>query len=159
MKKFIYTLLVFITISCAKDTSKSMDTNDLPIDVMEETNEAPLNLIENSYNKLITEKLQDYLDHRSLAATHPDFTTTQISDSLELFRDKNVKKIQEIQFIEQPEILSDSITKLTTIVRFMNTSLDTIISHIKTSNVIIDTTKFKTSKVTFERLELPKRQR
>jgi len=148
MKKYIALLLVLTISSCAKPRYKSAEAVS---DVFEESEEATFEVLKDSYNLLITEKLQDYLDTKSLAKEHPNFKDTYNNIDLELFIDKSAKEIRNIQFIGQPKIISDSITKLTTQVHFANASIDTIVSYIKTSTTMIDGIKFKTSKASFEK--------
>jgi len=149
MKQFAYLIVLFLIVGCANSANKMMEVNKTAVDEIYAEEETSFAMLEDAYSVLITEKLQDYLDKRILAEKHPEFKTHE--RDTKLFNLKDVKEIQQIQFIGSPEILSDSITKITTKVHFTNTKTDTIVSYIKTSSTMIDGVKFKTSKATFER--------
>jgi len=155
MKQFVSLLIILLSISCANNMSmekmEHMETNDI---VSEEAEAISFDELENAYSILISEKLQDYIDKKALARQHPDFKINE--KETPLFASEEVKEIQQIKFIEQPRILSDSITKIVTEVYFDTTEIDTIISYIKTSTTIIDGVPFKTSKATFEKLQRSK---
>ncbi|MDH7444870.1 hypothetical protein [Aquimarina sp. 2201CG14-23] len=154
MKQFVFVISLFLILSCANNASMNKEAESVTsADVFLEEEFAPI-AIEDAYAVLISEKLQDYLDTQILEKQHPEF---KIKGGIsELFTTKDAKEIQQVQFIGQPEIVSDSITKLKTLVRFANTKTDTIISYIKTSSTIIDGVKFKTSKTTFEKVKSSK---
>ena len=121
---------------------------------MEEKEMSP-KVLQDAFAILITEKLQDHLDKQELIKEHPEFKKQE--DTIALFNIENAKEIQQIQFINQPEVISDSITKIITKVHFNNAEIDTIVSYIKTATTIIDGVKFKTSKASFKRLQ-PKKK-
>ncbi|WP_299315122.1 hypothetical protein [uncultured Aquimarina sp.] len=149
MKQFVYLILLALIIGCANSPNKMMEAESVEnISTEEETSFA---VLEDAYSVLITEKLQDYLDTQILVKQHPEFKNKE--KEIQLFNSKDVKEIQQINFIGQPEILSDSITKIITQVYFSNTKTDTIVSYIKTSFTMIDGVKFKTSKAVFEKIK------
>ncbi len=111
--------------------------------------------LEDAYVVLVSEKLQDHLDKQRLAEQHPDFIKK--SNESKLFKTQNTKEIRQINFLGQPEVLSDSIIKIKTQVQFDNSQTDTIISYITTSSTVIDGVQFKTSKTTFERMKSSKK--
>ena len=150
MKQFVSLLIILLSISCANN--KSMEKMEhMKIDQISSEEAVSFDELENAYAILISEKLQDYIDKQVLAKQHPDFKSDKKETSL--FTSENVKEIQQIKFIEQPQALSDSITKIVTEVYFDTTETDTIISYIKTSTTTIDGVPFRTSKATFEKLK------
>ncbi|WP_299442731.1 hypothetical protein [uncultured Aquimarina sp.] len=151
MKQFVYLISSLLLIGCANSSNKMMEINKTAADEIYVEEKASFDILEDAYAVLISEKLQDHLDKQILAEQHPEFKAHE--KDTKLFNLKNIKEIEQIKFIGQPEILSDSITKIITQVHFGNTKTDTIISYIKTSFTMIDGVKFKTSKAAFERVK------
>ncbi|WP_035084952.1 hypothetical protein [Aquimarina latercula] len=154
MKQFVYILLLIVITSCANNSHKSMESvnvEETDIYTEEETTSTSL---EDAYTILVKEKLQDYIDKQALIKNHPEFKIKK--DTIYLLGLENQAEIQQIKFLEQPEILSDSITKIITEIHFTNKKIDTIISYITTSTTIIDGMQFKTSKANFERITTSK---
>ncbi len=155
MKQFVYILLLIVITSCANNSHKSMEpVNAGEADIYIEEEASPTSL-EDAYIILVEEKLQDHIDKQILIKNHPEFKIEKdTTSSLGL---ENQEKIQQIKFLEQPEILSDSVTKIITEIHFANKKSDTIISYITTSTTIIDGVQFKTSKANFERITSSKK--
>ncbi len=148
MRLSISLILLLLFVSCAKE-SKSVNNMEEPTsdEILDSKKEDTFYSLKESYSSLITEKLQDYLDTQSLTKKHPEFKTTNKTG--DLFEGSTVTKIKSIEFIGQPEKISDSILKLITKTSFANMQTDTIISYITNSSIVIDGIRFKTSKVTF----------
>ncbi|WP_299215628.1 hypothetical protein [uncultured Aquimarina sp.] len=151
MKQFVYLIILLLIIGCANNSYKMMEAESVTDEAISVEEKTSFDALEDAYSVLITEKLQDYLDKQILVKQHPEFKSKE--KDVKLFNSKDVKEIQQINFIEQPEVLSDSITKIITQVHFNNTETDTIVSYIKTSSTMIDGVKFKTSKAVFERMK------
>ncbi|MFD2564918.1 hypothetical protein [Aquimarina rubra] len=155
MKQFVYLIVLLIITSCANNSFKNMEAPEISEDNFFTEDEASFATLEDAYVVLVSEKLQDYLDKQILVNQHPEFIAKE--DTPVLFTTKKAKEIRQVKFIGQPEILSDSITKIITQVHFGNTQTDTIISYITTSETLIDGVRFKTSKATFERMKSSKK--
>ncbi|WP_299246855.1 hypothetical protein [uncultured Aquimarina sp.] len=151
MKQFAYLIVVLLITGCANNSYKMMEVESVAVEDISTEEEIPFASLEDAYSVLITEKLQDHLDKQILIKQHPKFKDKE--EDIKLFSSKDVKEIQQIKFIGQAKVLSDSITKIITQVHFGNTETDTIVSYIKTSTTLIDGVKFKTSKATFERMK------
>ncbi|WP_299901100.1 hypothetical protein [uncultured Aquimarina sp.] len=160
MKQLMYILISFILLGCSNNSYKNMEAtegsnDEIVMDSYEE--EMSFDILEDSYTILVSEKLQDYLDKQLLIQKHPEFKT--VTDTPYLFDLKNRNHIEKIRFLDQPKNFSDSITIITTEIQFGNLEKDTVISYIKTSSTLIDGVKFRTSKVSFERLKTSKKQK
>ncbi|MBW1297275.1 hypothetical protein [Aquimarina litoralis] len=160
MRQLMYSVILFVFLGCSNNSYKNMEAtevsnDDIVIDSYEE--EMSFAALEDSYTILVSEKLQDYLDKQLLIQEHPEFKT--VTDSIHLFALNNRKQIEQIKFLNRPEKLSDTITKLITEVHFGNTEIDTVISYITTSSTLIDGVQFRTSKVTFDRLKTSSKNR
>lgn len=153
MKKSIYFIASLLLFSCSNRMTKSEMTTyrESSIEgaaISNNTDMEAFTTLEDSYSLLITEKIQDYLDKQILAKKHPEFNSE--NNVKELFKTIDSKEVLLVEFIGQPEKVSDSVTKLITKVGFTNTQTDTIYSYIKTATAVIDGVVFKTSKITFK---------
>ncbi len=151
-KKFVYIISLIILAGCANKASKELDI---------EASEAPEMAIddaiiseEDAYTMLITQKLQEYLDKKALAEIHPGFDVTTDQDGL--LSDKAGTEIREIKFIEPFKIISDSVKTVKTAV-VLDSKIDTLITHIKTSETEIDGEKLKTTNISFELFKKPEK--
>ncbi|WP_152537465.1 hypothetical protein [Aquimarina pacifica] len=104
---------------------------------------------EDAYTILIKQKLQELIDKRKLAQSHPDFELNSKKNELFSQQESNIK---EIKLITPFTIVSDSVKTITTAVVFDN-AIDTVLSIIKTSTVEIEKKQLKMTKVTFDTLQ------
>lgn len=151
MKKFIYISLFLLSFGCANKRSNSIDLETSEAYKLEDKQSY---LSENdAYTLLITQKLQEYIDTKTLAKTNPDFTIkTDQNKQLPL---EEGTKIKHINFISPFETVSDSIKKVTTRV-VLDHNTDTILTFIKTSKIEIDGKQLLTTKISFDTLKKSK---
>ena len=105
---------------------------------------------DDAYTLIITQKLQEYLDKKTLAKTNPDFTID--TNKHELLSAEEGVQLKHINFITPFEAVSDSVKRVVTRV-VLEHQTDTIITLIKTSIITIDNEVFKTHKIEFEKKE------
>ncbi len=105
---------------------------------------------DDAYSLIISQKLQEYLDKKTLARTNPDFTID--TNKNELLSAEKGGQLKHINFITSFETVSDSVKKVATQV-ILEHQTDTIITLIKTSIITIDNEVFKTHKIEFEKTE------
>ncbi len=148
MKKFIYILLFLLSFGCANKRSNS---RDLEPHKTYELEKKQLDLSENdAYTLLITQKLEEYIDTKTLAKANPDFVIK--TDQKKLLSLEEGTKIKHINFISPFESISDSIKKVTTRV-VLDHKVDTILTFIKTSQIEIDGKQLLTTKISFDTLK------
>jgi len=101
---------------------------------------------EDAYKILIKQKLKELIDQKSLMDSHPQFEVDP-NAVLSVFKIKDTT-IQTIHFIEPFKKLSDSVKQVKTKIVY-TTLTDTLVTHIKTSETLIEGEKFKTTEVSF----------
>ncbi|GAA4278231.1 hypothetical protein GCM10022259_29560 [Aquimarina mytili] len=106
---------------------------------------------EDAYSILITQKLQQYIDQKTLTKAYPDFIIETGQDRIFLEDSAVVKKVE---LIEPFVVISDSVKTVKTKVTF-ESKIDTLTTIIKTSDIKMDGEIFKTTKVIFETVEKP----
>ena len=151
MKKFIYTIVFLLSISCANNASKTMEIEASETFEIEEQEEEQSDFSENdAYTLLVTQKLQEYIDLKALAKANPDFTIDTNENKL-LSIEEGIK-LKNINFISPFEAVSDSVKKAITRV-VMNHKVDTILTFIKTSEIEIDGELLINTKVSFDTIQ------
>ncbi|EZH72559.1 hypothetical protein ATO12_20705 [Aquimarina atlantica] len=148
MKKFIYIIVLLCSLGCANNASKSMEMD--AVESFEKIEEQSDLSEDDAYTIIITQKLQEYLDRKTLAKTNPDFTIDTHKNKL--FSTEEGAQLKHINFITPFETVSDSVKKVATQV-VLEHQTDTIITLIKTSTITIDNEVFKTHKIEFEKTE------
>ncbi|TSE11029.1 hypothetical protein [Aquimarina algiphila] len=146
MKQFVYIIISTLVFACAKAPSKELDMEaSETIEALEEDSR-PIISENEAYIILITQKLQEFIDKETLEKSHPDFSSRSKQNSVLSIKDTNIK---EVNFIGAFQTVSDSIKTVKTEVVFA-TTIDTIITTIKTSNIEIEGELLKTTKITFD---------
>ncbi|PKV52727.1 hypothetical protein ATE84_4848 [Aquimarina sp. MAR_2010_214] len=148
MKRLIYIIVFLFSLGCANNASKSMEMDT--VESFEKTEEQSNLSEDDAYTLIITQKLQEYLDKKTLAKTNPDFTTD--TNKNELLSTEEGAQLKHIDFITPFETVSDSVQKVVTRV-VLEHQTDTIITFIKTSIITIDNEVFRTHKIEFETTE------
>ncbi|WP_132066268.1 hypothetical protein [Aquimarina spinulae] len=148
MKRLIYIIVLLFSFGCANNTSKSMEMN--AAESFEKVEEQSDLSEDDAYSLIISQKLQEYLDKKTLARTNPDFTID--TNKNELLSAEKGGQLKHINFITPFETVSDSVKKVATQV-ILEHQTDTIITLIKTSIITIDNEVFKTHKIEFEKTE------
>ncbi|WP_438711368.1 hypothetical protein ACSTS3_00440 [Aquimarina muelleri] len=150
MKKVMYAMVILLCFGCANNNSKTIKMEDSrAFEITEEASTSYLSEAD-AYSILIQQKLQEYLDKKTLLKTNPDFNTE--TEEYKLISIKNNPNIKRIELISPFEIVSDSIKKVVTKV-VLEHQTDTIITFIKTSTIVIDNKTYKTHKIAFKKTE------
>ncbi|WP_152538637.1 hypothetical protein [Aquimarina macrocephali] len=148
MKRLIYIIVLLFSFGCANNASKSMEMDT--VESFEKVEEQSELSEHDAYTLIISQKLQEYLDKKTLAKTNPDFTVD--TNKNELLSIEEGAQLKHINFITPFETVSDSVKKVVTQV-VLEHQTDTIITLIKTSIITIDNEVFKTHKIEFEKTE------
>ncbi len=147
--QFLYIVGLLVCIGCANNSSKEAESDTEVLKTEEETS---LVSEEEAYSILILQKLKEIVDKKVLADTHPDF---DIDPSIQsLYPAITDTKVKEVHLISPFEIVSDSVKSVKTKVVY-ETKTDTIITYIKTSEMMVDGEQLKTTKMSFTP-QLPK---
>ncbi|AVI50014.1 hypothetical protein C5O00_02055 [Pukyongia salina] len=111
------------------------------------------------YDKIITQKLQEYVDLQNLLIEHPEFRG-ELQKSLEqlardslIFSANEAVTISDITRMDDAEIVSDSLKRIPfsfNIVTESGTRKDSLIAVIRTKTVQIDGVNMDSYKISFE---------
>ncbi len=150
MKKFICSIALLLVFGCANNASKESTTQT--INEQDTLEEKILITKEDAYTILIKQKLQDYLDKNRLTKTHPGFKTKE--EAQEALFSVEETQVNEIELIFPFTYSSDSTKTIKTKVIFQST-IDTILTHIKVYETEINEEKITTTKISFSKISNP----
>ena len=151
MRKLIYIFTLLIIYGCSNNETKSTDSNFI-LDVEEELEMTPkaLRTSVSTFTQLdmTKDKLQEYYDLSLLKQQHPEFEN-DISLQIELLskieaelpKTARTVTIEQLNLIDAPKVLSDSVTKIRFQFRYSvdaNTLIDTLSAQIITRLIQIE---------------------
>ncbi|SNS08901.1 hypothetical protein [Dokdonia pacifica] len=107
---------------------------------------APVTIsLENAYEVLIQEKIQDHIDTQKLQSQYPDFK--QNVDTMALLNLNYQETIADIILLDPITLENASNKNIRTVIIYANNKQDTILSNITRTKVIIDGEEIISSKV------------
>jgi len=165
MRAIYYILLSFLLYTCNSGTKadalENMEAEEaVSVSETDMNDEATLSLDGTFlYDKIITQKLQEYVDLQNLLIEHPEFRG-ELQKSLEqlardslIFNANEAVTISDITRMDDVEIVSDSLKRIPfsfNIVTETGTRKDSLIAVIRTKTVEIDGVKMDSYKISFE---------
>lgn len=107
---------------------------------------APVTIsLENAYEVLIEEKIQDHIDTQKLQLQYPNFK--QPIDTATSLKLNYQETIQDITLLDAIIFENGSTTDIQTIITYDSNKRDTIIASIKRTKVLLDGEETTTSKI------------
>ncbi|WP_158676757.1 hypothetical protein [Pukyongia salina] len=165
MRAIYYILLSFLLWACNSgtqtDTLEKMEAEEaVSVSEADMSEETTLSLDGTLlYDKIITQKLQEYVDLQNLLIEHPEFRG-ELQKSLEqlardslIFSANEAVTISDITRMDDAEIVSDSLKRIPfsfNIVTESGTRKDSLIAVIRTKTVQIDGVNMDSYKISFE---------
>ena len=140
MNKVILFISLCVLLGCSNRESFA-PTND---SISKE--KAPVTIsLENAYEVLIQEKIQDHIDTQKLQSQYPDFK--QNVDTMALLNLNYQETIADIILLDPITPENASNKNIRTVIIYANNKQDTILSNITRTKVIIDGEEIISSKV------------
>jgi|GEM_PF-1776602 len=165
MRAIYYILLSFLLWACNSgtqtDTLEKMEAEEaVSVSEADMSEETTLSLDGTLlYDKIITQKLQEYVDLQNLQIEHPEFRG-ELQKSLEqlardslIFSANEAVTISDITRMDDAEIVSDSLKRIPFSFNIMTesgTRKDSLIAVIRTKTVQIDGVNMDSYKISFE---------
>lgn len=165
MRAIYYILLSFLLWACNSgtqtDTLEKMEAEEaVSVSEADMSEETTLSLDGTLlYDKIITQKLQEYVDLQNLLIEHPEFRG-ELQKSLEqlardslIFSANEAVTISDITRMDDAEIVSDSLKRIPFSFNIMTesgTRKDSLIAVIRTKTVQIDGVNMDSYKISFE---------
>lgn len=165
MRAIYYILLSFLLWACNSgtqtDTLEKMEAEEaVSVSEADMSEETTLSLDGTLlYDKIITQKIQEYVDLQNLLIEHPEFRG-ELQKSLEqlardslIFSANEAVTISDITRMDDAEIVSDSLKRIPFSFNIMTesgTRKDSLIAVIRTKTVQIDGVNMDSYKISFE---------
>ena len=159
MKNIIYILIIVVFISCKHNEAMKSVSADMEI---ESTMEEEISSETFSYEKLSTQKLEEYLDLIKLKQQHPEFEADINKQLLSFTNDNSILNypegftISNIKQLGTTKFISDSLQTFTIgfdITTASGSFKDSLLTEIKSKEVYIGTTKKVSQKLRFSKFE------
>ena len=137
-KVILFIGLCVLLVGCSKNNNSMSDR------IYKE--KAPVMIsLENAYEVLIQEKIQDHIDTQKLQSQYPDFK--QNVDTIALLNLNYQETIADIILLDSITPENASNKNIRTVIIYANNKQDTILSNITRTKVIIDGEEIISSKV------------
>jgi len=140
MNKVILFICVCVILGCSnrKEFAPSNDS------ITKE--KAPTTIsLENAYEILIEEKIQDHIDTQKLQLQYPNFK--QFNDTTTSLKLNYQETIQDITLLDAIIFENENSTDIQTVITYDSNKQDTIIATIKRTKVLLDGEEITTSKI------------
>lgn len=146
MNKFITYLAVLLLIASCAHSESNEKAKEVVAPILDVASYDVLS-IEDAYNLLVSEKLQDYVEKQKILKKHPEFDTGLVSNPSILTVNDSITRIVVIDNIQTKDF--DSIALKTVVSYHSKSQNDTIISKIIRSKVVVEGEQFISSKILF----------
>lgn len=155
MRTVVYIFIAFLCMCCANNSAPHKTESESPVDFIVEEEEETLVSEEDALSTLVQQKIQDQLDKKNLHDKHPEFKID--SNGYQTIFPEKAKQVKQVTFLKElypnQDTLSGLITKVVFELDQKAVRIDTVITTIKTANIMIDGNLLRTQKISFDALQ------